>query len=835
MQNIRRAPAWGSLPQALLRHFSRFLPSHTEIILPGLIFFLLIVAMNWQLFVIPMIEDGDAGANALQVQNAKHLHELLGNYSRWHFHHPGPFLFYLFAAGEAIFYDLLHIVPAPLNAEYLAEIAFSVTCLFLSIHVFNVNVGKSLFPALAVLVSVLFLYTVETAVPGSAIVSIWPPYMGLFCFLLLTVACASVAAGNWKHLPLLALSAMIMVHSHVAQILFAATLSGMAVSTAAFREFKWGDPTQALRAYKYYFAAALGIIALFLFPMGLDAIVNHPSNIARIGAYLREHHGEHNSLSVVVLYVFSFFTYSPAPETLLASPGATLRDLLSSEWSVRVYWSAFVFLSILALTSNFGLSRKTALFLKLIFAETALICLLFGYWARSITGPMYNFNGYFFFSVQLLVLFALCSFVSTTLLPALDRRRAIALACSFTAPVLLVAGVGNGGASNPTVLPIVSALKALHLRGVTRLVPRPTENWPLLAGVASYLERSRLHFCVEPQWEFMFGARHTCGDGDGQYRVDFALNSFSCQAPCSVLYTGPNLYVVGAPIPSLLELPALVTANDNTHQSSGFNDSDGSAVWSKKESFLRFYLSPDDAGPCLFRITGTVLPGRPVVVKVNGGFAGVIDAARRTTGTFTLESNRLVWNGANTMEFDVPNAGPVGTDNRELGFMLEDLLILRSVPKESVFSNPVVFAIPGSSAGALLSDITWQPDGGWKTDGFYPDIGRLAEGLMWGSWNHNDALTGKLTSGAFSTRSQGCVVVPIGHGPSILNQRVAIVTDEGATVAEIPLAATDGKWQFYEIHYDRRVKTIRIAAVDRGTGFGQWVAVGQPRSCKGHP
>jgi hypothetical protein len=334
----------------------------------------------------------------------------------------------------------------------------------------------------------------------------------------------------------------------------------------------------------------------------------------------------------------------------------------------------------------------------------------------------------------------------------------------------------------------------------------------------------------------MFGARHTCSDVDARYRVDFAPNSFFCRAPCSVLYSRPNLYVAGAPIPSVLELPAIVAANDNTHQSSGFNDSEGASVWSKKESFLRFYLSPEDGvpGPCLLRITGTTLPNRPVVVKVNGASVGVIDAAGRTTRTFTLDSNRLVWKGANTVAFYVPNAGPVGTDSRELGYMFEQLLVLRSPAKDRGLASPVVFVIPDNAAGTLISDMTWQPDGGWKTDGYYPDVGRLSEGVMWGSWNHNDALTGKLTSGAFSTGSPGCVVVPAAHGPSILNQRVAIVTGEGATVAEVPLTATDGKWQFYEIHYDNRVKTIRVAAEDRGTGFGQWVAVGQPRSCAGH-
>jgi hypothetical protein len=566
-------------------------------------------------------------------------------------------------------------------------------------------------------------------------------------------------------------------------------------------------------------------------------MVQHPGNIDQIRAYLRDHHGEHNSLRVSTLYAFSFFTYYVTPEIPLAKPNPTLQDLLNPEWFVRVYWTIFLFTSLFAVILHWGTGGKTSFFLKFMFAQIALIILLFLYWSLRITGPMFTFNGYFFFSVQLLALLTFSALISGVVLPTLDRRSQVSLACAFVAPLLLVSGVGNtSDLGSQDVMPVVSSLKSKHVHKV--MLSMPMQIGMLLpgAGIASYLKRSGIGFCFGHEWEFVFGRGQTCQDTYQWYSIALSPNSFFCRAPCSVLYSRPNLYVAGAPIPSVLELPAIVAANDNTHQSSGFNDSEGASVWSKKESFLRFYLSPEDGvpGPCLLRITGTTLPNRPVVVKVNGASVGVIDAAGRTTRTFTLDSNRLVWKGANTVAFYVPNAGPVGTDSRELGYMFEQLLVLRSPAKDRGLASPVVFVIPDNAAGTLISDMTWQPDGGWKTDGYYPDVGRLSEGVMWGSWNHNDALTGKLTSGAFSTGSPGCVVVPAAHGPSILNQRVAIVTGEGATVAEVPLTATDGKWQFYEIHYDNRVKTIRVAAEDRGTGFGQWVAVGQPRSCAGH-
>jgi hypothetical protein len=43
---------------------------------------------------------GDAAINGLSVLRAEHLQQLVGNYSRVGFHHPGPGYMYLLGAGE---------------------------------------------------------------------------------------------------------------------------------------------------------------------------------------------------------------------------------------------------------------------------------------------------------------------------------------------------------------------------------------------------------------------------------------------------------------------------------------------------------------------------------------------------------------------------------------------------------------------------------------------------------------------------------------------------------------------------------------------------------------
>ena len=389
------------------------------------------------------------------------------------------------ASAKQFCYDAAAGVPAPLNAEILTELVFSTACLFLTIYIFYVNVRRPLFPALAVLVSLLFLWAVTSALPSTAMVSVWPPWMAMRCFVLLAAACASVAAGNWQHIPLLALSAMIMIHAHVAQLLFATALAGAAICSLAFRELKSGSLAENLRIYRYYLAAALGVIALFLLPITIDWASHHANNIHQIRAYLRAHRGEHNSFSQALLYTFSFLTYYVTPEIVLAKPTVTLRDLIPPDEFVPVFWSVFLAISTLALIAQFRSGRKMPSFLKFVFAEIVLIVLLFPYWSWKMTGPMYTFNGFFFFSVQLLALLTFVSLISYGVGSTLKRHTQTAITCACVALLLLVPGVPNSYGKNPDVLPIVMAVKAKHVKNIMLFFTEPIASLPATGWSAS--------------------------------------------------------------------------------------------------------------------------------------------------------------------------------------------------------------------------------------------------------------------------------------------------------------------------------------------------------------
>ncbi len=513
--------------RALPREIAAFAARNSVYFCIASTFVVLFCCINWQLFTTPIYEDGDFAANALQVQRAKHFSELLGNYSRFGFHHPGPAFFYVFAAGEELFFDILHIVPAPANAEMLAEILLNVTFLVLTFKIIRAHCYSTLFLPLATAGTVLFLYAVAHAVPGSPMVSIWPPHFILFCFPFFAVACASVVAGRWDHLPLMAWAGMMLVHAHVAQIMFAGTLAAVALAIAALRERKRGPMSHVIRQHRTAVLATAGIFALFVFPIALEWSLHRPNNIDFILKYTREHPGLHNSFSQSLLYLASFFMFTPRAEQVLASAQPTLAGLLNPAPFVLHYWAVFLGFASFATVSRFGRRRKAPLFAKYLLGQCALIAGLFIYWAASISGPLFPFNGYFFFSVQWILLLGLSALVADRFDMGLKSGTAIALCCAAVLPLLLIAPelkyVNSGDAG---VHKVAESVKSITSRPI--YLEFGSDDWPFAAGVASGLRRNGIRFCVLPSWGFMFGDDSVC---QSDRRLRFSRDG-SCESPC---------------------------------------------------------------------------------------------------------------------------------------------------------------------------------------------------------------------------------------------------------------------------------------------------------------
>src|ERR1035437_3217278 len=120
----------------------------------------------------PIFETDDLAANSLQINRAIHLLEIYGNYSRFGFHHPGPAFIYVYAAGEALFYNLLHVVPAPENGHLLAAALLQSSFLAAAIATIAryARPNRGLFVAGAIAIALA-----DFQLAGNHEFAIWPP------------------------------------------------------------------------------------------------------------------------------------------------------------------------------------------------------------------------------------------------------------------------------------------------------------------------------------------------------------------------------------------------------------------------------------------------------------------------------------------------------------------------------------------------------------------------------------------------------------------------------------------------------------------------------------
>src|SRR5581483_7657858 len=181
---------------------------------------------NRFLFTTRLYEDADMGANSILVEQARHFRLLVGNYSRDHFHHPGPAYLYVKAAGESLLWAWLHVVPSAWTGQLLAVYALNAMFVALAVGAVCGWTG-SLRGAAACFAAVVALASAHPAVLSSD----WMPYLYVVTYTAFLVAAASVAAGAVRDLWIMALTGWFLIHGHVCFLFFVPVIC-LAVSAA---------------------------------------------------------------------------------------------------------------------------------------------------------------------------------------------------------------------------------------------------------------------------------------------------------------------------------------------------------------------------------------------------------------------------------------------------------------------------------------------------------------------------------------------------------------------------------------------------------------------------
>ena len=490
-------------------------PSRSPWLLAGIIalglMLTFVISSRTLYFDTSILELGDSAVNALQIDNAKHGTEIYGNYSRYHFNHPGPVLFYVDAAGELILRDWLKVVPSPNNAHLLTSLLVQVACLSLALAIMHCWFDSWIFLSAALLAGLWHF----AQVPGS-FNSIWPPHLLLMPFLCFITAASSFAAGRTRDLAVMTVAGGILFHAHVAQPLFVGGLGVLAAALYRRREKRsatWPGGRAWMKAHSGLLVFCGTWTALMLLPLAIDVcLYGGASNVATIVRRFLVNTEEHKSLLQSLLYFLSFPTYATNQAEVFTQLDASSWRFFLDHLPVLLGWLAVVGgPAWLAWSWRQRLPGPLRDFLGAgyqVWGGTALLCIV---WGVLQSGPMHQYNGAFyhgvFYFLGLLGLGVLAHFFGRkcpgsivavvcglALIPAAAKFRLIPGDNEETGQRIRQ-GVEAALAKTPRHLPVLLVFE--HYGWDQAGVP-----------VALELQRRGIPFYASSSWNFMLGRRH---------------------------------------------------------------------------------------------------------------------------------------------------------------------------------------------------------------------------------------------------------------------------------------------------------------------------------------
>lgn len=326
-----------------------------------------------------VVEFGDNGVNEIQIDGAFHFVEMLGNYSRWTFHHPGPAFYYIYAVGQVVFFNASHVVASPLAAHYLTAVLIQASCLSFVVVTVARRLRVEAFVPLAIA-----SWTLHILHPDFSPAAIWPPNAVIGPLMVGVVSAALLAAGeSWAFLPL-AIADGLLINGHVAQPLFVGplTLYGAAVGLST-RSLPRNRQTLA------WFVGSVFVGVVLLLPVLVDAAKGASSNASIIVQHLRNHSGTAHSFRRSLGYLLSFVVYQDNTDAVQGAADFSLNAYVIAH---KAAISAFA----VAVISSHAwlLSRYRSRFVLALFGATWLAIALTLIWGMRQDGPMFKFNGY---------------------------------------------------------------------------------------------------------------------------------------------------------------------------------------------------------------------------------------------------------------------------------------------------------------------------------------------------------------------------------------------------------------------------------------------------------
>jgi hypothetical protein len=250
-------------------------------------------------------------------------------------------------------------------------------------------------------------------------------------------------------------------------------------------------------------------VGLFLLPMVLEFVLHKPNNLDYVRAYLQRYPNPNQGLPVAARYLLSFLTFSKDAELRVYSPAYGLVAQAAHTPAVLTYCTILGAGLCASLGMVVNCRKLMTRFVWVVLGECAVIAGLFLCWANRITGDMYNFNGFFFYSIHLLGLFLIAGMVSgwqVNRRPIAERWGRLLWVIPFLSMVAVAGEFRNPYMGTPAIQKIAGEMRGTE----TYELLFQHDDWITATGVANQLVRRGQAYCVTDNWGCMFGHEYEC-------------------------------------------------------------------------------------------------------------------------------------------------------------------------------------------------------------------------------------------------------------------------------------------------------------------------------------
>jgi hypothetical protein len=456
---------------------------------PFAVLFAVLCVRNRFLFTTRLYEQGDAGANSILIEQAKHFTLLVGNYSREHFHHPGPAYMYVQAVGEYLFQNALHLVPTAWNAHMLS--VFALDCAFVALAT---GIAYGWTRSLRSAAACLAVFTIFVIAYPWILNSDWMPHMYVLAYMVFIMAAGSVAAGRMQDAWIFALTGWFLIHGHACFLLFVPAVTASVAAAVLWprrrrpRGVRGGG--QPPRKWEGSWGgrpprSTLIISALFALPIVVNLVLHWPGDFGKYISYGGSGRaGGHGARQVIEYALWFWWPHHHAwLAPLLGYPAA----LAAVRWLSPARLRRFL-LALLAVN-----------------VVSSLAFLLYA--AVGIDDLTEYYIGYFYWSAPLItvLVIVLAGFEALpprgVLAARLSAGAALAAAVAGVAVLAVIPGTRTGSTNDiDLALPRVVSALAARAPGKTIVLHIDHPAWVETAGFLVQAERSGVRACLDDPW-----------------------------------------------------------------------------------------------------------------------------------------------------------------------------------------------------------------------------------------------------------------------------------------------------------------------------------------------